>query len=128
MWFAESKAIQNPPLVETKKLDTSLSMNLRPPPAERHKSFDEDDSTPRKPIVVAKKPAVVLPSNVKAYTVADLQIATNSFSVDNLLGEGTFGRVYRAQFDDGKVIKKTLITNPFTIFVMILRYCLFLII
>ncbi|CAF2155158.1 BnaA01g29460D [Brassica napus] len=100
----ESKAIQNPPLVETKKLDTSLSMNLRPPPAERHKSFDEDDSTPRKPIVVAKKPAVVLPSNVKAYTVADLQIATNSFSVDNLLGEGTFGRVYRAQFDDGKVL------------------------
>ncbi|CDY33226.1 BnaC01g36990D [Brassica napus] len=99
----ENKAIQNPPLVETKKLDTSLSMNLRPPPAERHKSFDEDDSMPRKPIVT-KKPAVVLPSNVKAYTVADLQIATNSFSVDNLLGEGTFGRVYRAQFDDRKVL------------------------
>ncbi|CAN6926015.1 unnamed protein product [Brassica oleracea] len=99
----ENKAIQNPPLVETKKLDTSLSMNLRPPPAERHKSFDEDDSMLRKPIVT-KKPAVVLPSNVKAYTVADLQIATNSFSVDNLLGEGTFGRVYRAQFDDRKVL------------------------
>ncbi|KAJ4886748.1 Protein STRUBBELIG-RECEPTOR FAMILY 7 [Raphanus sativus] len=102
-----NKAVQNPPLVETKKLDaSSLSMNnlLRPPPAERHKSFDEDDSTPRKPIVVLKKPAIVLPSNVKAYTVADLQIATDSFSVDNLLGEGTFGRVYRAQFDDGKVL------------------------
>ncbi|KAF8048194.1 hypothetical protein N665_2616s0001 [Sinapis alba] len=103
---AENKSVQNPPLVETKKLDTSLSMNLRPPPAERHKSFDEDDSTTtvRKPIVVAKKPAVVLPSNVNVYTVADLQIATNSFSVDSLLGEGTFGRVYRAQFDDGKVL------------------------
>ncbi|KAL0719476.1 hypothetical protein Bca4012_068800 [Brassica carinata] len=102
---AENKAVQNPPLVETKKLDASLSMNLRPPPAERHKSFDEDDSTARKPIVVAaKKPAVVLPSNVKAYTVADLQTATDSFSEDNLLGEGTFGRVYRAQFDDGKVL------------------------
>lgn len=101
---AENKSIQNPPLVVTKKLDTSLSMNLRPPPAERHKSFDEDDSsTVRKPIVAAKKAAVVVPSNVKTYTVADLQVATNSFSVDNLLGEGTFGRVYRAQFNDGKV-------------------------
>ncbi|XP_010487232.1 PREDICTED: protein STRUBBELIG-RECEPTOR FAMILY 7-like [Camelina sativa] len=99
----ENKSVQNPPLVETKKLDTSLSMNLRPPPAERHKSFDDDDSTMRKPIV-AKKAAVVVPSNVNTYTVADLQIATNSFSVDNLLGEGTFGRVYRAQFDDGKVL------------------------
>jgi len=89
-------------LVETKKLDTSLSMNLRPPPSERHKSFDDDDSTMRKPIV-AKKAAVVVPSNVNTYTVSDLQVATNSFSVDNLLGEGTFGRVYRAQFEDGKV-------------------------
>ncbi|CAA7024684.1 unnamed protein product [Microthlaspi erraticum] len=101
----ENKSIQNPPLVVTKKLDTSLSMNLRPPPAERHKSFDEDDSsTARQPIVAAKKAAVVVPSNVNTYTVADLQVATNSFSVDNLLGEGTFGRVYRAQFNDGKVL------------------------
>ncbi|KAF2549546.1 hypothetical protein F2Q70_00023441 [Brassica cretica] len=99
----ENKSMQTPPVVETKKLDTSLSMNLRPPPSERHKSFDEEDSTPRKPIV-AKKHAVVVPSNVNVYTVADLQIATNSFSVDNLLGEGTFGRVYKAQFDDGKVL------------------------
>ncbi|KAJ4893599.1 Protein STRUBBELIG-RECEPTOR FAMILY 7 [Raphanus sativus] len=99
----ENKSMQTPPVVETKKLDTSLSMNLRPPPSERHKSFDEEDSTPRKPIV-AKKHAVLVPSNVNVYTVADLQIATNSFSVDNLLGEGTFGRVYRAQFDDGKVL------------------------
>jgi serine/threonine protein kinase len=57
----------------------------------------------RKPIV-AKKAAVVVPSNVNTYTVSDLQVATNSFSVDNLLGEGTFGRVYRAQFEDGKVL------------------------
>ncbi|CAF2101494.1 protein STRUBBELIG-RECEPTOR FAMILY 7 [Brassica napus] len=99
----ENKSMQTPSVVETKKLDTSLSMNLRPPPSERHKSFDEEDSTPIKPIV-AKKHAVVVPSNVNVYTVADLQIATNSFSVDNLLGEGTFGRVYRAQFDDGKVL------------------------
>ncbi|KAG2305644.1 hypothetical protein Bca4012_085174 [Brassica carinata] len=102
--YQENKSMQTPPVVETKKLDTSLSMNLRPPPSERHKSFDEEDSTPRKPIVAKKHAVVVVPSNVNVYTVADLQIATNSFSVDNLLGEGTFGRVYRAQFADGKVL------------------------
>ncbi|XP_010542346.1 PREDICTED: protein STRUBBELIG-RECEPTOR FAMILY 7 [Tarenaya hassleriana] len=97
--FHENKSVQSSSSVEAKKLDTSLSINLRPPPADRHKSFDEEDST-RKPVIV-KKTAVV-PSNVKAYSVADLQIATGSFSSENFLGEGTFGRVYRAQFDDGK--------------------------
>ncbi|CAN6928165.1 hypothetical protein Bca4012_098336 [Brassica carinata] len=100
---AENNSIlQSSSSVEAKKLDTSLSINLRPPPAERHKSFDDEDAT-RKPIVV-KKSTVVVPSNVRAYSVADLQIATGSFSVDNLLGEGTFGRVYRAEFEDGKVL------------------------
>ncbi|CDY36601.1 BnaC06g06540D [Brassica napus] len=78
---AENNSIlQSSSSVEAKKLDTSL-----------------------KPIVV-KKSTVVVPSNVRAYSVADLQIATGSFSVDNLLGEGTFGRVYRAEFEDGKVL------------------------
>ncbi|ESQ30043.1 hypothetical protein EUTSA_v10011271mg [Eutrema salsugineum] len=100
--FHENNSIQSSSSVETKKLDTSLSINLRPPPADRHKSFDDEDLT-RKPIVV-KKSTVVVPSNVRVYSVADLQIATGSFNVDNLLGEGTFGRVYRAEFDDGKVL------------------------
>lgn len=99
---AENNSIQSSSSVETKKLDTSLSINLRPPPADRHKSFDDEDLT-RKPVVV-KKSAVVVPSNVRVYSVADLQVATGSFSVDNLLGEGTFGRVYRAEFHDGKVL------------------------
>ncbi|KAL5718149.1 Protein STRUBBELIG-REPTOR FAMILY 6 [Ranunculus cassubicifolius] len=31
-------------------------------------------------------------------------MATGSFSVVNIIGEGSVGRVYRAQFDDGKVL------------------------
>ncbi|KAJ4917926.1 Protein STRUBBELIG-RECEPTOR FAMILY 6 [Raphanus sativus] len=100
---AENNSIlQSSSSVEAKKLDTSLSINLRPPPADRHKSFDDEDAT-RKPIV-AKKSTVVVPSNVRVYSVADLQIATESFSFENLLGEGTFSRVYRAEFEDGKVL------------------------
>ncbi|CAL0321605.1 unnamed protein product [Lupinus luteus] len=40
----------------------------------------------------------------KVYTVAEVQLATNSFSEDNLLGEGSLGPVYRAEFPDNKVL------------------------
>ena len=87
--------------METKTFDTSASINLKPPPIDRIKSFDEDE-VPKKPVVVKK--TVKAPENVKLYSVADLQIATGSFSVDHLLGEGSFGRVYHAQFDDRGVL------------------------
>lgn len=38
-----------------------------------------------------------------AFSVADLQAATNSFSQENLLGEGAMGCVYRADMPDGQV-------------------------
>lgn len=49
----------------------------------------------------AKRPKV--PVTVTSYTVADLQVATNSFCQDSLLGEGSLGRVYKAGFPNGKV-------------------------
>lgn len=101
MYFdAEMKSIQTSSAINMKTFDTSASINLKPPPIDRHKSFDDDDFS-KKPIVVKK--TVTAPINVTAYSIADLQVATGSFSVENLLGEGSFGRVYRAQFNDGKV-------------------------
>ncbi|KAJ6427209.1 hypothetical protein OIU84_022746 [Salix udensis] len=96
----DMKSMQAYSAVNTKIFDTSASINLRPPPVDRHKSFDDEEFSP-KPVV--KKP-VAAPINVTLYSVADLQMATGSFSVDHLLGEGLFGRVYRAEFDDGKVV------------------------
>uniref|UniRef100_A0A6N2K6H7 Protein kinase domain-containing protein n=1 Tax=Salix viminalis TaxID=40686 RepID=A0A6N2K6H7_SALVM len=96
----DMKSMQASSAVNTKIFDTSASINLRPPPVDRHKSFDDVEFSP-KPVV--KKP-VAAPINVILYSVADLQMATGSFSVDHLLGEGLFGRVYRAEFDDGKVV------------------------
>ena len=87
-------------IIDLKTFDTSASINLKPPPVDRHKSFDEDEFL-KKPTIVKK--TVTAPVNVKSYSIADLQIATGSFGVDHLVGEGSFGRVYRAQFDDGKV-------------------------
>ncbi|GAB2222169.1 hypothetical protein Drorol1_Dr00013372 [Drosera rotundifolia] len=97
----EMKAVQTSSSISTKTLNTPVVINLKPPPSDSHKSFDEEDLS-NKP-VVTKKPAPV-PANVKLYSVADLQMATNSFSIDNLIGEGTIGRVYRAQLDDGKIL------------------------
>ncbi|XP_039009225.1 protein STRUBBELIG-RECEPTOR FAMILY 6-like isoform X2 [Hibiscus syriacus] len=97
----ENKSMKSSSSFDSQALDTSISINLRPPPIDRHKSFDEEEFN-KKPIVVKK--SVPPPTNVKSYSIADLQMATGSFSVENFLGEGPFGRVYRAQFGDGKVL------------------------
>ncbi|KAK7285701.1 hypothetical protein RJT34_20479 [Clitoria ternatea] len=97
----EAKSVQTSSVIDLKTLDTSSSINLKPPPSDRHKSFDDDEFS-KKPAVVKK--TVKAPEHVKSYSIAELQIATDSFSVDHLLGEGSFGRVYHAQSDDGKVL------------------------
>lgn len=45
-----------------------------------------------------------VPVTATSYTVAALQVATNSFCQDSLLGEGSLGRVYKADFPNGKVL------------------------
>ncbi|KAA8541565.1 hypothetical protein F0562_022717 [Nyssa sinensis] len=97
----EVKSIQASSAMNTKMFETSASINLRPPPIDRNKSFDEDDFS-KKPIVPKK--VNTAPINCKSYSIADLQVATGSFSIENLIGEGSIGRVYWAQFDDGKVL------------------------
>ncbi|PWZ06737.1 Protein STRUBBELIG-RECEPTOR FAMILY 8 [Zea mays] len=53
----------------------------------------------------AKRPKQqVTVTTVSSYTVAALQVATNSFCQDSLLGEGSLGRVYKAVFPNGKVL------------------------
>ncbi|KAL5545485.1 hypothetical protein UlMin_005172 [Ulmus minor] len=44
------------------------------------------------------------PGRAKLYTIADLQSATNSFGEANLLGEGSLGSVYRAEFPGGLIL------------------------
>ncbi|KAJ7976859.1 putative Receptor protein kinase CLAVATA1 [Quillaja saponaria] len=44
------------------------------------------------------------PAKIKIYTVGELRSATNSFSEENLLGEGSLGPVFKAEFPDGKIL------------------------
>ncbi|PSS01834.1 Protein STRUBBELIG-RECEPTOR FAMILY 2 like [Actinidia chinensis var. chinensis] len=50
----------------------------------------------------SKKPKI--PSSAKVYTMAELQSATNGFSEEHLLGEGSLGSVYKADFPNGQVM------------------------
>jgi len=108
---AEEKSMQTSSVTDLKTFDTSASINLKPPPIDRHKSFDDEEFSKRPTIV---KKTVTAPANVKSYSIAELQIATGSFSVDHLVGEGSFGRVYRAQFDDGQVFLEFHCLIPMT--------------
>ncbi|KAK1353435.1 protein STRUBBELIG-RECEPTOR FAMILY 8 [Heracleum sosnowskyi] len=51
------------------------------------------------------------PVTATSYNIRTLQGATNSFSQENLVGEGTLGRVYRGQFHNGKVMAIKKIEN-----------------
>ncbi|KAL0359453.1 UNVERIFIED_CONTAM: protein STRUBBELIG-RECEPTOR FAMILY 2 [Sesamum angustifolium] len=52
----------------------------------------------------------------KVYTIAELQIATNSFSEENLIGDGSLGSVYKAEFPDGTILAvKNIKTVPLSI-------------
>jgi hypothetical protein len=82
-------------------LQRTVSMNLKPPSKiDLHRTSDKNDrlnkSIPTKMTNLSSIRATV-------YTVADLQMATESFSVDTLIGEGAFGQVYRGQLSDQKV-------------------------
>ncbi|CAL4933145.1 unnamed protein product [Urochloa decumbens] len=97
----EMKPIQEATTVEVESLPSPAAVSLKPPPKiERNQSFDDDDIA-SKPVV---KKSNAAPVKATVYSVADLQMATDSFNMDNLIGEGTFGRVYRAQFSDAKVL------------------------
>ncbi|XP_023519985.1 protein STRUBBELIG-RECEPTOR FAMILY 8-like [Cucurbita pepo subsp. pepo] len=51
------------------------------------------------------------PITATSYTVAALQSATNSFSQECIVGEGSLGRVYKSEFPNGKIMAIKKIDN-----------------
>lgn len=81
---------------------TATVTDLKPPPAEslmveRVQGRNGSGKNVKSPITAT------------SYTVASLQTATNSFSQEFLIGEGSLGRVYRADFSNGKVFLMLLV-------------------
>ncbi|XP_020269650.1 protein STRUBBELIG-RECEPTOR FAMILY 6-like [Asparagus officinalis] len=96
--FKEMKPIQFSPANNLGTFQSSAPTTLKPPPADQQKSIDYNEHKP----AVKKPNAPVIKATF--YSVADLQMATDSFSIDSYVGEGSIGRVYRANFNDGKVL------------------------
>ncbi|XP_010244139.1 PREDICTED: protein STRUBBELIG-RECEPTOR FAMILY 8-like [Nelumbo nucifera] len=87
----------NTELQEEKFRSMASVTDLKPPPAEKmvaDRVYGQNGSIKR-----VKSPITATP-----YTVASLQTATNSFSQEYLIGEGSLGRVYRGEFPNGKVL------------------------
>ncbi|KAF5944218.1 hypothetical protein HYC85_018295 [Camellia sinensis] len=89
---------------EQRMKSTATVAELRPLPAEKlmaERIQGKNGSVKR----------VKSPITAASYTVASLQTATNSFSQENLIGEGSLGRVYRGEFPNGKIVAIKKIDN-----------------
>ncbi|KAK4386721.1 protein STRUBBELIG-RECEPTOR FAMILY 8 [Sesamum angolense] len=87
----------NMEMQEQRSKPTASVSDLKPPPADNltvERLQGKNGSVKR----------VKSPITATSYTVAALQTATNSFSQENLIGEGSLGRVYRADFPNGKIM------------------------
>ncbi|KAL4560107.1 hypothetical protein LXL04_032256 [Taraxacum kok-saghyz] len=103
----EIKPVQASTMDATKILETPPVINLKPPPMDHNKSFDDNDF-PTSPPIVPKKVHVVAPPDATSFSIADLQIATDSFSADNLIGEGSTARILAV-----KKIKPSVLDDDF---------------
>ncbi|KAE8689990.1 DRT111 protein [Hibiscus syriacus] len=73
-----------------------FAIHIKRSNAKKLESLDSSNSTHNSHII---SPSIV----------AELQLATNSFSEENLLGEGSLGPVYRAEFPDGQAFAMKVI-------------------
>ncbi|KAH9798006.1 protein STRUBBELIG-RECEPTOR FAMILY 8 [Citrus sinensis] len=91
------------PMHEQRVKSVAAVTDLTPPPAEKLVIERVAKSGSLKKIKS--------PITATSYTVASLQTATNSFSQEFLIGEGSLGRVYRAEFANGKIMAVKKIDN-----------------
>ncbi|XP_062189833.1 protein STRUBBELIG-RECEPTOR FAMILY 7-like [Phragmites australis] len=97
----QMKSIKIISTIGKEELQKTVSMSLKPPTKiDLHKSFDENNTTSKSITRKVSLSSITIP----AYTVADLQVATDNFSPDSLIGEGSYGRVYKAKISDLKVL------------------------
>ncbi|KAH7283672.1 hypothetical protein KP509_34G018600 [Ceratopteris richardii] len=73
---------------------------LRPPPVPEFLKVDKSREPNGRARIRGTKSSIA----AHAYNIADLQLATQSFSEENFIGNGTLGKVYKGQLLNGQVI------------------------
>lgn len=99
---ADTKLSQAPSIASMEAIETPTVVSLRPPPINTHKSIGGDEISEK--LIVPQKKTRTAERKVVQFSIEDVQIATDSFGLENLIGDGSIGSVYRAHFDSGKVI------------------------
>ncbi|KAE9599079.1 hypothetical protein Lal_00043982 [Lupinus albus] len=93
-----------PQMQEQRVKSAAVVTDLKPPPA-------ESVMIERVPTKSGSVRQMKSPITSTSYTVASLQSATNSFSQEFIVGEGSLGRVYKADFPNGKIMAIKKIDN-----------------
>lgn len=89
---------------EEKAITLVPDVNIKPPPFEKYiVPANVSVSSPAHKMPF-RRPTSRAAIATTAYSVAALQQSTNSFGQENLIGEGSMGRVYRAELPDGKLL------------------------
>ncbi|XP_051147675.1 protein STRUBBELIG-RECEPTOR FAMILY 7-like [Andrographis paniculata] len=99
----EIDPVQTPSRTGANAHENPVVINLKPPSLAQSRPFDDEDGAFAMPVVSSNK-VNKAPIDVMHFSVADLQIATDNFNAENLIGEGSIGRVYRARLNDGKIL------------------------
>ena len=99
-----------PQMQEQRVKSAAVITDLKPPPA-------ENVVGERVPVKSGSSKQMKSPITSTAYTVASLQSATNSFSQEFIIGEGSLGRVYKAEFPNGKVT--SIVLHLFSAFLLL---------
>ncbi|KAM7459292.1 hypothetical protein LguiA_036717 [Lonicera macranthoides] len=79
---------------------TGFDLNFQPPPP----PIFPTERVIAKPVVPTKRHITGDVDSASSFTIASLQQYTNSFSQENLIGEGMLGTIYRAELPNGKVL------------------------
>ncbi|CAA7408318.1 unnamed protein product [Spirodela intermedia] len=97
--FKDLTSVEPNSSAHVKMLSTPSSFGLKPPPSDRHRSFNDTEFASK---FHAKRNAN--PIDAPVFSLMDLQTATASFSASRIVGEGSTGHVYKAKYADGKVL------------------------
>ncbi|WOK91912.1 protein STRUBBELIG-RECEPTOR FAMILY 3-like [Canna indica] len=103
-------AVSDNPVEEEHKIDVRETSVIMPPP--------HVEKVTVQPIVLSGnavgtslKMMNSSATSATSFSVAELQQCTNSFSEENLIRDGMFGKVYLAEFPDGKLLEVMKLDN-----------------
>ncbi|XP_078173858.1 protein STRUBBELIG-RECEPTOR FAMILY 5-like isoform X1 [Carex rostrata] len=94
-------------VIDMKPLQSSSSFGIgmiKPPPMAMDPRRSSTDASVSEFAVKYHSKRSTEPITATSYPLSDLQLATASFNSSRLVGQGTIGRVFKAKFEDGRLL------------------------